>query len=401
MKISHDENAAITFGKQPAKGAQKSAALDKNAFVTPILGPQTRAPLGMKTTNAKTKVFQTPGVPVLNKQGERTVQKQTSARRPKKATHAEAVKLKVLGDESPLKERDCDVEYCPPRVKEMPYESEDFPDGCLDYTLIRGKNLMSGIPSHHTKLDTQGRTRLDKVLEDSFAKSAKKTDECVLKMMEEQWTVGDVPETFHNIQRKDARLQAAVSHTKPAAKFTRAPSTVSSRRAVSALSDVHANPVMQPKAPKKTQKPMIPFMSRPKPEPAMAQSTLRQSAVTNISRSTLGYSKGRSASGALSKPTVLRDTFVDPAPIKRARGGMQRSVSTMSTASDSTITPAKFQKEESEIQEWKKKLPFLQAFDLLEDNDLEPGLRGVVPESLRRMDEDDEEEFVLTLGGDS
>jgi hypothetical protein len=38
MKISHDENAPITFGRQLAKGTQKAAALDENAFVTPTLG---------------------------------------------------------------------------------------------------------------------------------------------------------------------------------------------------------------------------------------------------------------------------------------------------------------------------------------------------------------------------
>jgi hypothetical protein len=39
---------------------------------------------------------------------------------------------------------------------------------------------------------------------------------------------------------------------------------------------------------------------------------------------------------------------------------------------------------------------FLKAFEV-DDEDLEPGLRGIMPECLRRPDDDDED-FVFTLG---
>lgn len=67
----------------------------------------------------------------------------------------------------------------------------------------------------------------------------------------------------------------------------------------------------------------------------------------------------------------------------------------MSQASDTTITPARFAKEGQENEEWKKRLTFLSAFDV-DEEELEPGLRGIMPDSLRGQDED-EEEFVLTL----
>jgi hypothetical protein len=55
----------------------------------------------MKTTNAKAKVFQTPAGPAPEKELEKTQPKpQTSARRPKKLIHADAVKLEIHGDES-------------------------------------------------------------------------------------------------------------------------------------------------------------------------------------------------------------------------------------------------------------------------------------------------------------
>jgi hypothetical protein len=307
------------------------------------------------------------------------------------------VKLEVHGDDSPLKERDFEVEYCPPRVKDIPYESEDFPDGCLDYSSIRGQNLLRGMPSHHTLLDAQGRTRADRRIEKGLEKSAKDTDDHVRKMMQEDWTVGDVPETFIQAQRKSLQPKAPTSRKQPSTTI-RAPATISSRRAVSALSSMPTNTVVPPNALKPKAKSGISFLSGSKPPaPAALQSSASHSVAINNSRSTLGYSKGRSASGALSKPITVRETVAPVAPSKRVRGVMQRSASNISTASDSTITPARFQKDESEIQEWKMKLPFLQAFDV-EDDDVESGLRGVMPESSRRMEEDDEEEFVLTLG---
>src|SRR3954471_17513775 len=102
-----------------------------------ILGPRTRAPLGMKTTNAKAKPFQTPG-PALEKSPEKTIAPKTSARRPKKVVHAETVKLQVHDDEEPLAERD--VEYCPPKPVDLPYESDVFPKGCLNYDVLKPAN---------------------------------------------------------------------------------------------------------------------------------------------------------------------------------------------------------------------------------------------------------------------
>jgi hypothetical protein len=240
-------------------------------------------------------------------------------------------------------------------------------------------------------------------LEEGYEKSARETDEAVLKMMEEDWTVGDVPETFRHLRKIEPEPKVVTQGKKPLAIANKAPATITSRRAASALSGMPTKSSAPAKALQPKPRPMVSFLSRPKPTPlpTSAQSTVRQNVANNASRSTLGYSKGRSASGALNKPSIMQDTFAPPppGPTRRVGGGIQRSVSNMSSASDSTITPARFQKEELENQEWKKKLPFLHAFDV-DDEDLEPGLRGIMPDSLRRMDED-EEEFVLTLGAGS
>ncbi|CAG8957077.1 hypothetical protein HYFRA_00009278 [Hymenoscyphus fraxineus] len=407
----NDENAPGIFGGKSVKGkglenmmntGKKGATLDKNSFVTPAPGTRNRAPLGMKTTNAKAKAFQTPSGPAPGKDAEKTQQMQTSARRPKRAIYADAVKLEVHGDESPLQERDLEVEYAPPRPKDIPYQSEDFPANCLNYDFIKPGNLMKGaLGSHRQQVDAQGRTRLDRELEESYERSARKADERILKMMqEEEWTVGDVPETFRHLRKKDteqSNKDGAGNVKKVTARAQKPPATIVSRRAASALSVVSKTTSTQVKAEIPAPKPKGPisFLSRPKPIPLpiTAPSTLRNSAAVNTSKSTIGYSKGRSASGALQKAPVEQNTAGGPQ--KRAGGGLTRSVSDMSQASDRTMTPARFAKQGHETDEWKKRLSFLSAFDV-EEEDLEPGLRGVMPDSLRAQDEDDEE-FVLTL----
>ncbi len=80
------------------------------------LGPRTRAPLGMKTTNAKAKAFQTPAPPPVDNDVDKLKQKSASARKAKpRISHAEMTKLEVLGDKDELEERE--IEYMPPRAK--------------------------------------------------------------------------------------------------------------------------------------------------------------------------------------------------------------------------------------------------------------------------------------------
>ena len=78
--------------------------------------PRTRAPLGMKTTNAKAKAFQTPAPPPADNDLGKTNQKTLSARKAKpRVSHAEMTKLEILGDVDVLEERE--IEYMPPRAK--------------------------------------------------------------------------------------------------------------------------------------------------------------------------------------------------------------------------------------------------------------------------------------------
>lgn len=338
----------------------------------------------MKTTNAKTKAFQTPGDTMLMPESVKTVAPKSS-RRPKKVIHGDTVKLQVHGDESPLRERD--VEYCPPRPKDLPYQSEDFPEGCLNYNVLKPENRMRGIyNTYYHAVDEEGFTPMDRKYQEDAKKAAKECDERVMRMMEEEWTVGDVPETFQNLKKKEAGPQSLLPPKKATAIPTKGPATIASRKAASALSVIPNSTTAPHKPSKLIPKPTTSFLSRAKPAPALApMSTMRHNAVAAASRSTIGYTKGRTASGALQK----RESPV-------ARSPMSRTVSNLSQKSDTTITPENYADKAigPGSEEWKR-FDFLDVFNG-NDDDLEPGLRGGLPDCLRRADEDDEE-FVLTF----
>ncbi|TAQ84539.1 hypothetical protein B7494_g7137 [Chlorociboria aeruginascens] len=397
----NDENAPAGFGGKSVlgtkgKGQENAVTVTgkkavNNAFVTPM-GPRTRAPLGMKTTNAKAKAFQTPAIPAPKNELEKPVAKQTSIRRPKRVVHAD--KLEVHGDESPLHDRE--VEYCPPKPKDLPYESDVFPDKCLNYEPLKPENLMRGLYTRYqASVDENGLTKQDHEDEENRARSAQKADEAILAMMEEDWTVGDVPETFRHLKKKSSGTTTIPKVSKQT-KFTPPSShglnTITSRKAVSALSVPPKSAPLQPKVTKPTPK-SLPFLTKEPTVPVPTNiSAMRHTAATAASRNTIGYTKGRTASSILHPK---ESTFTTSSLYKRPGSSFQRSVSNVSTGSDSTITPAKFASQETEIgnEEWRR-LNFLKAFHV-EDEELEPGLRGLLPES---FGDEEEEEFVMGFG---
>lgn len=126
-------NGNVKGAENLMTGGRKGGLGDKKQFITPLGtfvklilfdGSKTnlissdargRAPLGLKTTNAKTKVFQTPApLPVDNEA--KKERKSVSARKAKtKVNHAEMTKIEGLGDEDKLEDRE--IEYMPPRAK--------------------------------------------------------------------------------------------------------------------------------------------------------------------------------------------------------------------------------------------------------------------------------------------
>jgi hypothetical protein len=352
-------------------------------------GPRNRAPLGMKTTNAKTKAFQTPAEAASDHEPEKALKLPTSTRRPKpKISHAETVKLDIHGDDTPLKERE--PEYCPPRPKDLPYESEDFPEGCLNYDMLKGPNLMRGWQNYYLNpVDENGVSLKEKEFEAGLTKALQETDDSGRSAVDdEEWTIGDVPETFEYKRKREIETKQKAKANQPMRSPTisnKGPGTITSRNAASILSAVPKAAPVAAKTIKTASKAKTSFLARDKksmaPPPANP-SDMRHTAASAASRSTIGYTKGRSASSVLSMGSIRT-------------GGLPRSVSNLSTASDTTITPETYaQKRDAGSDQWRR-LKFLGAFDT-DDEDVEPCLRGELPEYMRR--DDDEEEFVISLG---
>lgn len=251
--------------------------------------------------------------------------------------------------------------------------------------MLDGPNLMRGFNKYYSNpVDENGVSLKERRFDEDLQRTFRDTDEQILKALEEdEWSTSDNSETLiavHNDRCAQSKSSSNLARIGPA--------TVTSRRAASALS-------VLPKArtsgfrtskPEPSTKTPTSLLGRPKKTtPAAVPNTfnMRHTVATAASRSTLGYNKGRTASNALGI---------------RSRG-LTRSASQASNGSDATITPARYAEKgclDGKRQEWKR-LQFLGAFDV-DDADIEPTLKGGLPECLRR-DEDAEEEFVLELGG--
>lgn len=400
----------------------------------------------MKTTNAKT--CQTPGG---FETGHKPLQQQNSARPQRQRTkQAEALKLEVHTD-SPLSHEDREPEYCPPKWIEPPYVNDDIDVESLDYSIV-----LKAAQSDAFRLRYGGATARRKVKdqEEKAKKRQEREDEEFLKRMaEEDVFIEDVPETRPKkvIEEPVARSRAPL-HQRSASAFapkpattsrplSTAPSTISSRRAASALGGAdsrtpssrsfgtstsygHSRSISSG-APLATRKPLPfglgasrkPAISTTRPSSAVP-STMRSTSALANSRTTIGYAKGRTASSALNA------AMLDPAPSTRdpftrpsSRGGMSssgsirprmvlsRSATTVSIGSgESTLTPAKWARQQGHDVGTPKSL--LEAFEgTQEEGNDDLGVAHIrlggeveLPDCLKpQPGEEEEEEFVMTL----
>lgn len=360
-----------------------------------FIGQTARAPLGNKTTNAKTKVFQTPAGPAAEKDSSKKAKPSSARPSRAKIQHPQSVKLEIHGDnEGPLEERD--IEYMPPKPKDLPYISEDFPDGCLNYDMLKGGNLTKGWQEYYfNPVDENGISLAQKREDEADAKAAKETDDRILREMEElDWSVGDCP-GLPSVVKKTIEQPKPKPAAPAQAKTTlpgRAPSTINSRNAASVLSTAPkataAHPALSAvSAGASKPKSRFPFLSggkKAQPAPASSSNT-RFAVAAAASRSTMGYNKGRSASSVVhekSKPPPRSTT----------------ALSFTSTASDKPQASGAHSEHKATNfdEEDMKRLRFLSAFDG-DEEELETGLKDGLPDCLRNSD-DDEDEFVLTLG---
>lgn len=276
-------------------------------------------------------------------------------------------------DSGPLQEDE--VEYCPPPAKDIPYESDIIPRNGMTFEGLKPENMLRGYYDHYyNPVNDEGVHIRDIEVEEQRQRDLKKLDEQVDKDMDEfDWSIEDVPET-KTLKAKmslstamDSTQTTAKAIRKPVLRETRPPPTLAARKAAStlAMSSRPAVATRKPMAPPPARtgpSSLNPLKRRVQPQPSVTResSTERATAVA-ASRSTLGYSKGRSFSSAIQGSTKT--------PATRPPRTLQRSVSTASTASDSTITPARFAQSQAKVEEPLKRLEFLSIFDGDDEDD--------------------------------
>ncbi|KAI0490727.1 hypothetical protein F4859DRAFT_18291 [Xylaria cf. heliscus] len=407
MKVPlNDENGART--SKAFKGG------DKSNFATPMT-QRARAVLGDKTTNAKAKGLQTVNVKSAVRELEQSQVKLQNTVRPKQRDpHAETQKLQVHAEETdPLSEDE--IEYCPPKPKDLPYESDVFPDGVLTFDALKPENRMKGYYQYYfNPIGEDGLSKRDRQLKEETRKAIKEGERKIKEDLDSfEWSIKAELESDNNSK---VVKKTPTSSKLPAPR--RALSTVRSRNAANVLSMDDITKSMQRKAaktsefskppPKKSSSFSIPTLKTSRPGSSQLPSAPKKSAseLEATSRTTIGYNQGRATASLLTRtktPTNNpRKDMPRPASASTHRG-IPRSNTTLSNDSDKTITPARYAHKQAEAaadedHAWRERVPFLSIFnpELGCDDDDDDDLLGIKYKTPVYQDDDDDE-FELKL----
>ncbi|KAK8017665.1 hypothetical protein PG993_013991 [Apiospora rasikravindrae] len=410
-------NGNRTKGNENVMGTSKGLkGMDKSNFVTPC-EPRVRPALGNKTTNAKAKGPAPTNVKSVIQDLEKSQVKAPGTIRPKqKQPQNEVQKLQIhaevednLSDEEP--------EYCPPKPKDLPYESDVFPDGGLTFEALKPENLFKGhYQYYYNPVDNEGKSKADKELEERNRKALEEGERKIMAAMEDvDWSVGDVPETKDYLKKKQVASDSTSTKSRPAsqASVVRRPlSSLASKNAARALTMDDRTKSMQRKAsrvapvpaPKKTTGSFIPSLRTTK-HPLVTRPTLAKRTSMEIrhieanSRTTIGYNKGRATASVLAQQTKRPAAKAPPPQYKPKAAGFTRSETITSNDSERTITPTRFARSKeaqealaaAEDEQWKERVPFLSIFSPEDEDELD-GVGGGLPGAL-----EDDDEFEMQM----
>ncbi|KAI1367406.1 hypothetical protein F5Y08DRAFT_298445 [Xylaria arbuscula] len=407
MKVPlNDENGAMT--SKVLKGG------DKSAFATPMT-QRARAVLGDKTTNAKAKGLQTVNVKSAVKEIEKSQTRlQNTARPRQREPQAETHKLQVHAEE-PETFSDEDVEYCPPKPKDLPYESDVFPDGVLTFDALKPENMMKGYYQYYfNPIDENGITKRDRELAEETKKALREGERKIKADLENfEWSVKA------ELDADTDPVKKTVPKKLPA---PRKPlSTFRSKNAANVLSMNDTTMSMQRKAVKQTEstKPMhkksssfaLPALRTSRPGSSQLPTVPKRSPTEfdATSRTTIGYNKGRATASLLTKTNTSAQPKKNiSTPATTTVRGIPRSNTTLSNDSDKTITLARYAQRQAtasntvtadEINALRERVPFLSIFRDNEDEEEEDDdPLGINSRPSVFLDEDEEEEeFELKL----
>ena len=322
LKKSNGNENLLTEGKK--------SIVEKNAFVTP-LAPKSRAPLGQKTTNAKAKPFQTPGLLQVDQNAGKSVCKSVSARKPKpRVSHTEPAKIDLL---EPKDEEEPEIEYMPPRPKDLPDYPDDI-DPNINFSMLKNGGLrrdffdylynhkgFDGLSANERdelrskradeRYEAENQAYADYILDDDAGICLHEPDcptrECkdapeVRRKAKEKYDqkLAEIDTHFKSLPPIGLEGPAKPAKAKKQVDITKGPTADASKRAASTLS--MSKPRIAPTAKSSTASKQQPsaLVSRPKkPTQPTNPSSMRHTAAVAASNTTMGYSKGRAASASL------------------------------------------------------------------------------------------------------
>ncbi|OJD10561.1 hypothetical protein ACJ73_09757 [Blastomyces percursus] len=336
----NDENNPLAFGGGRKTGKVNNGQNENllrpgkdmiaggNAFVTPM-AQRSRAPLGMKTTNAKANAFQTPAPSLGTSKPAKTTKRPSTTRKLKQSapeiqpSQSRAVTVENTPEDVP------DIEYMAPKPTPLPDPPEDVPYN-EDFPQFKDKNFTRGW--HKLFVDDEigedGLTHKERERKAEQEAYDKRMDALIQEQVDNMELLGinvrqfpDEPcaeEVAAEIMRKREMRQ------QPAKRVIvdRSISTVRSRTAARMLSQQSRSAVAPPMPkPKPKPKPKIRFSSgfaRPtkqqqeqkqqkqqKQQPTPSNpSNMSHAAVKASSRTTVGYSRGRRVSSSLRQKTA-------------------------------------------------------------------------------------------------
>lgn len=282
-------------------------------------GPRTRAPLGNKTTNAKAKASQGHGLGVkaIVREMERSQSKTNTIQKPKqKPAGLSFTKYDVRSEAVQSLEED-EPEYAPPQSLPLPYQSDVLPVGGLTFEGLKKENLLRGYYGHfYNPMSEEGVSRMEREFNNEMAiimQTAMHRNEQEIDGLD--WSVSDIPDTVRIFPEKICRAKDPTISSHRAAKgLQQQPPTMSSKQAAKSLA-ISPKKLVNTNKPRTTRtavkRPMSFSTLNAKPEKPEAHgpdSVNGKPFGEVASRTTIGYTKGRSASSLL-----LDSRQVDPA----------------------------------------------------------------------------------------
>ncbi|KNG49135.1 hypothetical protein DDE82_003703 [Stemphylium lycopersici] len=346
----NDENAVTKGGKSvlqtKGKGndlftGKKGGKADENAFVTPAgttsddvtkcmrwrltdSGPRTRAPLGMKTTNAKSRAFATPA-PLSSAKNQ---QLSPRLRRPKVKVHQPEV-AHESEDDVP------EVEYMPP--KEIPLEDDmdDYLPKNWSIPKISNQDMVRGIwQAYHNPIEDDGRTREQRKFEEEVQQGRKQRDAQFEKVFASQMAKDDAEmREYYGIDEPKKTAPTPAPTVSALRKAPTGPSTMRARSAAAALSPPLKPSYAAPTAAAKSRLPTGLVSGRKGAKTPTEPTASRHASATAASKSTIGYAQGRAGRVAPAARKPLSNV-TKPAPFSAT----SRPLSSIHNRSASTNT---------------------------------------------------------------